>query len=149
MWRRISEGLAILWVMTLVTWWWSRRERKARVAREPQEPPLHKQQARALKTARKAALAGDGAGLKSALLEWAGLQWPDDSPRNVGDLAARVSLPLSAELSRLCSASYGPEGRDWDGDAIARALRSFSVPGDDSAEFSQDELPPLFPGKAA
>jgi len=149
MWRRISEGLAVLWVITLVTWWWSRRERKAKVAREPQEPPLHKQQARALKSARKAALAGEGGGLKTALLEWARLQWPDDAPRNVGDLAARVSLPLSSELKRLCSASYGPEGRDWDGDAIARALRSFSVIEDENTEVPLDELPPLYPGKAA
>ena len=40
------------------TWWWSRRP-AGRAPSEPAPPPIHKQQARLLKAARKAALAGD------------------------------------------------------------------------------------------
>ena len=57
-WQRISELLAAVWLLTLFAWWWSSRPRSK--PREPAPPPLHKQQAKYLKAARKAALAGDG-----------------------------------------------------------------------------------------
>jgi oxygen tolerance protein BatD len=147
LWRRVSEALLVVWLLTLVSWWWSRR-RPARKIKEPEVLPVHKQQARYLKTARKAAVAADAAALKSALLAWGRLQWPDNAPRNIGDLARRVSMPLSIELSKLCSASYGPDG-DWDGASIAKALRSFAVLNDDDAGSPPADLPPLLPGSAA
>jgi hypothetical protein len=146
LWRRVSEALLVVWLLTLVSWWWSRRQ-PARKIKEPEDLPVHKQQARYLKTARKAAVAADAAALKSALLAWGRLQWPDDAPRNIGDLARRVSMPLSIELHKLCSASYGPGG-DWDGASIAKALRSFAVLNDDAGSPPAD-LPPLLPGSAA
>ena len=147
LWRRVSEVLLVVWLLTLVSWWWSRR-RPAQKVKEPEVPPLHKQQSRCLKTARKAALASDAGALKAALLQWGRLQWPDDSPRNIGDLGKRVSMPLSTELNKLCSASYGPGG-DWDGATIAKALRSFAVLTDDDAGPAPADLPPLKPASAA
>ncbi|MBT8077370.1 MAG: BatD family protein [Gammaproteobacteria bacterium] len=146
LWQRISEVLAALWVLTLVAWWWSRRPN--REPREAEEPPLHKRQARLLKNARKAALAADDAGVKSALLDWGRLQWPDDAPRSVGELATRVSDPLSGQLAALCRASYGPAGNDWDGQALAKSLRSFSIVAGERDAAAADDLPPLFPGAA-
>ena len=90
LWRRASGALLVAWLATLFLWWWSRRPR----TREPAErdaPPLYKQQARFLKLARKAALSGDAAALRDAMIDWARLQWPADSPRNIGDLAKRES----------------------------------------------------------
>lgn len=143
-WRYVSVGLAGLWIMTLIAWWSSRRPAN-NTPKEPEAPPVHKQQARFLKAARKAALAGEASGVKSNLLEWARLQWPDLPPRSIGDVARRVSMPLSTQLETLCSASYGPGGRDWDGDALAKSLRSFSVLSDEVEEQSADGLPPLSP----
>jgi len=142
-WRRVSELLAAVWLLTLVAWWWSSRPRKRE--REPAQVPLHKQQARHLKAARKAALAGDGTAVRKALLGWAGLQWPDDAPRSIGTIAQRVSAPLATELDRLSSLSYGPTRGDWNGEALANALRSFSVLSNDNDHRSEDELPPLMP----
>ena len=143
-WRRVSEGLAAVWAVTLFSLWWTRRP--AKKPREAEQVPLHKQQSRMLKNARRAALAGDATGVKSALLSWGRLQWPQSSPRSVGDLANRVSEPLAAELKTLSGATYGPGGVSWDGDALAKALRSFTVldVADDAG--AQDLLPPLFPG---
>ena len=115
---------------------------------EPAPPPPHKLQAKFLKQARKAARAGDSAGVKSNVLEWGRIQWPDESPRSVGEIARRVSMPLSVELENMCQASYGPEGRDWDGEALAKALRSFSVLEAEDGLGNGDGLPPLFPGTA-
>ena len=142
-WRRVSELLAAVWLVTLLAWWWSSRP----VRQEPREPapvPLHKQQSRLLKEARKAARAGDGDGVKQALLQWAAIEWSDNAPRSLGALADRVTPDLAGELRRFSSLSYGPQPGEFDGEALAAAIRSFSVLKPD--ESSDDEsLPPLMP----
>lgn len=146
-WRRISEGLIALWLLTVLAWWWSRRPEKK--SREPEPPPVYKQQAKFLKAARRAALAEDGATVKAALLSWGRLQWPNDRPRSIGDFASRVSDPLATELNTLCSSSYGPNGESWNGKDLAKALRSFAVSGGEEKSANEDGLPPLMPGSPA
>jgi hypothetical protein len=143
-WRYVSAGLGAVWLMTVIGWWWSRRPLRTE-PKEPPPPPIHKQQAKSLKVARKAALDGDAAGVKAAVLEWGRLQWPDDPPRSVGVVARRVSLPLATELEALCSATYGRGAKDWNGEALAKSLRSFAVLSEDAAERHSDGLPPLSP----
>jgi hypothetical protein len=143
LWRLVAQVLAALWLLTLGAWWLSSRPK--REPREPAPPPLHKQQARHLKAARKAALSGDGAGVRQAMLEWGRLQWPDDAPRSIGALARRVSAPLSDELGRLSQAAYGTKGEGWDGEAFAKSLRSFAVLDENGKDTARDPLPPLMP----
>jgi hypothetical protein len=143
-WRVVAQVLILLWLLTLGAWWLSSRPRR-REPREPAPPPLHKQQARHLKAARRAAIAGDGAAVRQAMLEWGRLQWPDDAPRSIGALARRVSAPLADELIRLSRAAYGPSGEGWDGDALAKSLRSFAVLDDSGKDAEGDPLPPLMP----
>ncbi len=147
LWRTVSIALFSLWLLTLVFWWWSRRPAVYK-SKEAKEPPLHKQQARYLKQARKAALANDAVGVKDALLGWSRLQWPTNAPRSIGDLAKRVSMPLSLELDNLCNASYGPGESDWSGEKLAVAIRSFSVLNDQRDTSENRDLPPLFPSSA-
>jgi hypothetical protein len=142
-WRLLAQVIGALWLLTLGAWWLSSRPR--REPREPAPPPLHKQQAKHLKAARKAALAGDGAGVRQAMLEWGRLQWPDDAPRSIGALAGRVSAPLADELARLSRAAYGPAAENWDGDALAKSLRSFAILDGRDKTAASDPLPPLMP----
>ena len=142
-WRRVSELRAAVWLVTRLAWCWSSRP----VGREPREPapvPLHKQQSRLLKDARKAARAGDGEGVKQALLQWAAIEWPDSAPRSLGALADRVSADLAAELRRFSSLSYGPRPGEFDGEALAKAIRSFSTLKTDASS-NDESLPPLMP----
>ena len=90
------------------------------------------------------ALAADAASVRSALIDWGQLQWPDDSPRSIGKIASRVSPPLADELLALSRLSYGPDRGDWNGAALAKALRSFAVLGEESVN-SDESLPPLVP----
>jgi hypothetical protein len=143
-WRFVSAGLGGVWLLTIIAWWWSRRPAE-RTPSEPAPPPIHKQQARLLKAARKAALAGDADKVKSAMLEWGRLEWSGDAPRSLGALASRVGLPLSAQLQAFCSATYGPNRDPWDGEALARSLKSVSVLREDAAEQPTESLPPLSP----
>lgn len=145
-WRRISEGLAVLWLLTVVLWWWSRRPRARTVSATP-EIPLHKQISRQLKNARKAATEGNLQGAKTSVLEWAKLQWPENSPRSIGAVARRVNAPLAEELERLSAISYGPAASgEWDGTSLARALRTVSLRDESQpVAAARDDLPPLMP----
>ncbi|MEN8198325.1 MAG: hypothetical protein ABFS30_17785, partial [Pseudomonadota bacterium] len=143
-WRRVSEALAGLWLLTVLAWWWTRRP-VARTPKEPAPPPIYKQQAKLLKAARKAARAGDGAGIRSALLSWGRLEWPDNAPLNIGDLASRVAMPLSTQLEGLCRADYGPQEDSFDGEALAKSLRNISVLREQKEQRPTDVLPPLMP----
>lgn len=143
-WRRVSGVLAGIWLLTVVAWWWSRQP-VSRAPREPAPPPIYKQQARFLKAARKAAQAGDGAGIRSALLGWGRLEWSDNAPLNIGDFANRVAMPLSTQLEHLCRADYGPSQESFDGEALAKSLRSISVVREEKEGRATDILPPLMP----
>ena len=150
-WQRAAEILAVLWLLTLAGWWWSSqaRSRKPRTVREPAAPPLHKQQASALKRARKAAIVGNASEVRAAVLEWGRLQWKDDAPRSIGEIADRVAPPLSDALGALSCASYGPDGGGFDGEALAQALKSPSIRAEHAALHSKDALPPLMPSGVA
>jgi hypothetical protein len=149
-WQRATEVLAVAWLLTLAAWWWSSRSapRKRREPQAPKEPPLHKQQAQALQTARQAAAAGDAASVRAAILEWGRLQWPDNPPLSVGEFANRVEAPLADELRTLSSASYGPRRGGFDSDALANALRSMKIRREHVPAESSELLPPLMPPAA-
>ena len=143
-WRRVSQLLAAVWLLTVFAWWWSSRDQK-RAPREPEPPPVYKRQARLIKAARRAALAGNAAAVRSAVLDWGRLQWPDNAPRSVGELADRIAAPLSDELRKLSMASYGPGPGEWDGAALAKSLRSIAIVSADCRADVEDRLPPLMP----
>ena len=143
-WKRVSELIAAAWLLTVIAWWWSSRERHRQI-REPEPAPIYKQQARFVRAAKKAAMAGDKAGVRAALVEWGRLQWPDDAPRNVGELAARVTSPLCDELRTLSATSYGTTAGEWTGSALAQALRSINIVMEHDEVAVDDPLPPLMP----
>jgi hypothetical protein len=63
-------------------------------------------------------------------------------------MARRVEAPLSSELLRLSSASYGPQRDGFDGEALANALRTVKVRREHVPAESADLLPPLMPPAA-
>ncbi|MEM9402616.1 MAG: BatD family protein [Pseudomonadota bacterium] len=143
-WRRIAQFLGAAWLLTVLAWWWSSRPTRDQKAPEP--PPIYKQQSAILKTARSAARAADAAGVKSALLEWAQLEWPERAPRSIGDIASRVHEPLASELNALSRSRYAADATAWDGSALAKALRGIRVIKPESGRGDGELLPPLMPG---
>ena len=143
-WKQASQLLVAVWLLTIFAWWWSSRSTQTET-RKPAPPPVYKIQAKILHAARKAERNGDRAAVRSAIIKWGRLQWPDDAPRSVGEFASRVSSPLTEELRNLSSVSYGPLLSDWDGQALAKALRSISVLVEDDKVTARDLLPPLMP----
>jgi hypothetical protein len=143
-WRRVAELIAGAWFLTLLAWWWSSVGQK-KEPKEPAPPPIYKQQAKFVKAAKKAASEGDKAGVRRAVIEWGRLQWPDDAPRSIGDMANRVASPLSNELRALSASSYSNGAVGWDGSSLASALRSINVLIEDGEATTASPLPPLMP----
>jgi hypothetical protein len=143
-WKRVAQLLAGVWLLTLLAWRWSSGSQK-KEPKEPLPPPIYKQQARFVKAVKKAALAGDKAGVREAMIEWGRLQWPHDAPRNVGEIANRVASPLSDELRALSASSYSSGADEWDGRLLAKAMRSMSILIEDSEAATEMPLPPLMP----
>ncbi|HEX7719324.1 MAG TPA: BatD family protein, partial [Woeseiaceae bacterium] len=73
-WRRVSEALAVAWLLTLVAWWVTRRPLASRQSVTSDPRPAHKEQTALLKEARRAAAGSNANAARSALLEWARLQ---------------------------------------------------------------------------
>ncbi|MEM9334097.1 MAG: BatD family protein [Pseudomonadota bacterium] len=144
-WRMIAQFLGAAWALTMLAWWWSSRPTRDEKAPEP--PPIYKQQSALLKDARSAAKSGDAARVKSAMLEWARLEWPNNAPRSIGDIATRVHDPLAAELNALSRSRYAPGDNAWDGLALAKALRALRVIKADSRGDGGELLPPLMPSQ--
>lgn len=146
-WRYVAEVLAGVWALTVLAWWWSGRPKNER-ARVAEEPPVHKQQSRLLRQARKAAMDNRSASVKTALLDWGRLEWPADAPRSIGDLAERITEPAATELRRLCRDTYGPStDAGWNGEALAKALRTIAVRAEVHEPSIVDTLPPLMPSR--
>ncbi|MDG2107465.1 MAG: BatD family protein [Woeseiaceae bacterium] len=146
-WKLLSQLLGGVWLLTIFFWWllnWNRHQEP----KASELPPIYKRQAKLIKMAKRAATAGDKTGVREALLEWAELQWPKDAPKSIGELAKRVASPLSEELSALSISSYGSVQSDWDGSAMATAIRSINVFVKSSKVTAQSSLPPLMPRDA-
>ena len=146
-WKKATQLLSLLWLLTIALWWWSSRERDT-VDRAPEPPPIYKQQAKFIKAARKAALANDKSATRDALVEWARLEWPESPPRSVGELASRVAEPMSSELSRLSAISYGAVSDEWSGKTMASKLKSLRRLEDVDLDLQDGILPPLMPPNA-
>ncbi|MFI4888967.1 MAG: BatD family protein [Steroidobacterales bacterium] len=125
-WLWASLALALLWVGTLLAWWMSRRPgrarpRKARPERGP--TPLSASQARAEFQA--ACRRNDTQDARHALLAWAATVWPEAPPQGLEALAKLVGDDQTgALLLQLDRALY--RGADWNGEALALALRDLT-----------------------
>jgi len=58
-------------------------------------------------------------------------------------------MPLSAQLEGLCRADYGPQKDSFDGEALAKSLRTISVLQEQKEQRPTDVLPPLMPNSPA
>ena len=85
---------------------------------------------------------------RQSLLDWSRLQWSENAPRCIGELADRVEAPLSDELRKLSAVSYGRGSGDWNGAPLADALRSVTIVAEHSPVVEREALPPLMPPAA-
>ena len=86
--------------------------------RPPQAPPATADSEAdpvmdAIGAVERAYRSGNAAAARSALLDWAALQWPVNKPTNLSQLALRVSDGLQGDIRLLEKAFFSPSPIDW------------------------------------
>ena len=92
----VALGFALLWLLTLLAWWCSRRA-----------SGRGNKLSDARKRLRQACLANDAGAAKDALLAWGKQVWPDKSCMNLDDVAHGVTYePLRRSIHQLSQRLY-------------------------------------------
>lgn len=144
LWAWISLALALLWIMTMLIWWGSKR-RKLKLPTATTQPPdstVLPNATAARKAFQQACRDNNPQAAKRHLLEWATAIWPQHPPAGILALAERLKdpnlKPLLAQLDRAC---YG--GEKWEGSALLHALDTMK--DKTTSAVSTSELADLYP----
>ncbi|MEJ2032287.1 MAG: BatD family protein [Deltaproteobacteria bacterium] len=148
-WPLIALGLGAGWLFTLLLWARTHRRSRQKKTTPPAQPAPSA--ATPVGDPRKEFLAacksGDARRARHSLLQWAAQFWPNDPPKGLSDLAARMEGEQAArEIAELDRFLFGSQPDPWDGHKLASLLRRFPVttsrePG------KKTLLPPLYPGE--
>jgi len=139
-WFWVSVALAVLWAMTLIAWYLSRRQ-----PRELPAPAREKRDATAADARRRfgdACRSNDARAARSSLLEWIAASNADRRPVSLRAFAREAGQPrltrLLDDLDRACYA-----GGAWEGVLLLEALHKLPA-AQPSNHGATDELEPLY-----
>ncbi|TPW15909.1 MAG: hypothetical protein FD130_1124, partial [Halothiobacillaceae bacterium] len=112
----------IAWLITLALWLRERRRAIPTAATTPNNAYRH-----SLKALQQELIAAcqqhNPQQTKTALLNWATQQWPQQPPRSLGELKNLLqSEPAKSEVDRLETYLYHPEATCWQGDRLRQAM---------------------------
>jgi hypothetical protein len=99
-----------------------------------------------MRALRLACVSNDRQAAADALLDLGRAEWPDDPPRGLGALAARLAAG-GKEVSALHRSLYGSVGSDWQGNALWSVLGRGLQPKRGNAQSDGDGLDALYPRK--
>ena len=127
-WKLISLALLVTWVLTLLTWFFSRRLRSLKNMQGDIEGHVLRLQnieteRQALRSVKRACSQNDALALSNALLNWAVIHWPSRPPRNLIELGQKLdSEALTGSLEKVDRAVYSNENVSLQGRVIWRNL---------------------------
>ncbi|MES9994254.1 MAG: BatD family protein [Candidatus Thiodiazotropha sp.] len=142
---------ATAWLATLFAWWYTRRK-------APAQSPQHQSREETVKTIDPGKLAlaealthletayleKDAVAARSAWLQWAQLQWPENPPQNLTRLASRCDKGVSQAVLSLERAIYSPQDEpEWTDYEIRMLIEQ--TPREQTAAKQTDGLVPLNP----
>ena len=117
LWRFVSIGLLVAWILTLIFWYVSRKSKRLHFESNLLDREQKVQTSRQLfGDIQRACRRDDAAAVSHALLKWAQLKWSDYPPRNLPELGHKLgSEELIEALQILDRAIYSGEVDSWDG----------------------------------
>jgi len=128
LWRAVSAGLLVGWLVTIGLWWQSRRPRRTPASSAPDGAAAQRAaNRRLLRQLRAACHANDARRAHAALVEWGALGRADGGPTSLGTIAARLPSGLAAAIEGLERSLYGPDAEAWDGRDLAAALKELDA----------------------
>ena len=141
-WEWISLLLALAWVLTLISWWRSRRN--YRTVQHGCDNERTENIRRVVKELRASCDCNDPVGAKENLLRWARLAWPDNPPMNIGEIGRRLGTDLADELNRLNTVLYSNSKMEWQGSCLWGVFKDEPVPQHKPTRRYQGKLEPLY-----
>jgi hypothetical protein len=145
-WILVSVVLGLLWFVTMLAWWLSRRSRKSppRESATPPARPPTRSAAQARTEFRDACRRNDAHAARRALLAWTHAAWAHEPALGLEALAKRIDdVNVSARLLELDRACFA--GAAWDGAALSQALKDLPAVAV-RAGAAGDGPAPLYPG---
>ena len=143
MWFMVSIAMAILWLLTVGLWYFSRKQTDAAEIKPTDKKELNLAAAKnKLKTACQS---GDATDCKLALLHWGQSYWPDKNIINLSELAKCVCGELSEQIEQLNKVLYGASADTWQAGNIYQLVIEFEKTSvKDNGDKNEDSsLPPL------
>lgn len=94
----------------------------------------------------EACIQSDPQAAAHTLLQWAAVNWPEQTPRSLGSIAVKVTSGQKA-IRELESVLYGPSGGEWNGQQLWEAFNSGLLDSRNSQDnpVTHDQTPPLYP----
>ena len=132
-WRSLLIAVLVLWLGSAMFFWWAKSRSKRTAGNEPLRRKLG-----AVKNAASQSLSnmqplggvaascksGELETIRSAIIEWSGRQWPDNTPLSLTDVAGRLPVGAARTLiADLDAALYSQHGRDEDAAPLRNRLQ--------------------------
>jgi len=143
LWQWFSIGLGLLWLGTMLAWWYSRKRvpqtSAGEIVADKKQDDVHA--ASAFKAFRQACRDDDPHAARKHLLAWAATAWPVQPPLGLNELARRLDDDdLAQSLRQLDRACY--TGDAWQGQSLGGLLAA--PPGLKISAGKKNALPELY-----
>lgn len=123
-WLWLSSLFFILWVITILLWWRSRRSNTQNISRtEERKQSLTS----SLKYLKIACSKNNPQEIKSSLLRWSGILFPDKEINNLSDLATVLGEPISKKILSLNAALYRSSQAEWQCEELYKLCHDFKL----------------------
>lgn len=141
-WFWVSIILAIGWLLTVV--WFVLVRRSSRISDTAKHEHTDSM-SRIRQRLRKACQNDAATDAKTLLLEWAGYQWQNNPPKNLGEIGKRSGGELANEINALTQSLYRPGGAQWKGADLWQAFERYSASVKTKRDTTGEVLAPLYP----
>lgn len=139
LWKWVSLFLLVLWLLTLILFWRSKRSNS--IADTKAEENISER--KTLKKIQQACKSNDPKLCQQALLEWAKSHWPDKNINNLDALKEYSDEGFKIKLDELNSCLYGSSASQWDGTSFLISFESQSFDKKQST-VAKGKLEPLY-----
>jgi oxygen tolerance protein BatD len=139
LWKWVSLCLLVLWLLTVILFWRSKRNTSATDAKEEENISKRKQ----LKKIQQACKSNAKRETQQALLDWANSHWLDKRINNLNALKEYSDEGFKIKLDELNSCLYGSSATQWDGTSFLISFESQSFDKKQST-IANGKLEPLY-----
>ncbi|MEX2524243.1 MAG: BatD family protein, partial [Gammaproteobacteria bacterium] len=136
-WLYLSVALVLIWLFTVLAWWFSARRRNRSGDRTVES------RRRVLREIKKACLEQDPRRAREQLLQWGRLNWPANPPLNPLQIGERIDPELEKAINRMNDILYGNHTEQWDGDAFWRLFEATALKQGKGKKGERGKLEPL------